>query len=153
MYPDGRVELLLSVPKYDFNWQREYVLAEPVAIPAGSKIVHTTVYDNSAQNRGNPDPTRRVPWGQQSWDEMLYGAIRFRWTEETSDHIVHDARLARTQQFFGYSDRTRDDLIQPAELPPAVRLALQRGLLNLDSNGDGGISMEEFGRARTVLGD
>ena len=153
MYPDGRVELLLSVPKYDFNWQRDYVLAEPVEIPAGSKIVHTTIYDNSAQNPGNPDPTRSVPWGQQSWDEMLYGAIRFRWVEETSTNIVHDQRRARTQQFFGYADQDRDDLIQPAELPPAMRLALQRGLLNLDIDGDGGISMEEFGRASTVLGN
>jgi len=153
MYPDGRVELLLSVPKYDFNWQRDYVLAEPVAIPAGSKIIHTTVYDNSAQNPGNPDPSRSVPWGQQSWDEMLYGAIRFRWVDETSENIVHDQRHARTQQFFGYADQNRNDLIEPAELPPAMRLALQRALLNLDINGDGGISMEEFGRASAVLGN
>jgi hypothetical protein len=153
LYPDGRVELLLSVPDYDFNWQRDYVLAEPLLIPAGSKVIHTTVYDNSAQNPGNPDPTRSVPWGQQSWDEMLYGAIRFRWVDETSEHIVHNARLARTQQFFGYADQNRNDLIEPPELPPAIRQALQRGLLNLDINGDGGISMDEFGRAGTLLGN
>jgi hypothetical protein len=152
-YPDGRVELLLSVPKYDFNWQREYIFAEPVAVPAGAKVIHTTVYDNSAQNPGNPDPTRRVPWGQQSWDEMLYGAIRYRLVDETSAAPIHDARLARTQQFFGYADQNRNDRIEPAELPPAIRLALQRGLLNLDINGDGGISIEEFGLARAVLGD
>ena len=47
-------------------------------IPAGTKIVHSTVYDNSAQNPANPDPNRVVPWGEQSWDEMLYGVIRYR---------------------------------------------------------------------------
>jgi hypothetical protein len=78
IYPDGREELLLSVPKYDFNWQTTYTLATPKQIPAGTKIVHTTVYDNSAQNPANPDPNRTVPWGEQSFDEMLYGVVQFR---------------------------------------------------------------------------
>jgi hypothetical protein len=77
-YPDGREELLLSVPTYDFNWQTTYSLATPKVIPAGTKIVHSTVYDNSAQNPANPDPNRVVPWGEQSWDEMLYGVVRYR---------------------------------------------------------------------------
>jgi hypothetical protein len=84
---------------------------------------------------------------------MLYGAIRYRLVDETSAAPIHDARLARTQQFFGYADQNRNDRIEPAELPPAIRLALQRGLLNLDINGDGGISIEEFGRVRALLGD
>jgi hypothetical protein len=77
-YPDGREELLLSVPKYDFNWQTTYSLTQPKTIPAGTRIVHTTTYDNSPQNPANPDPNREVPWGQQSWDEMLYGVVRYR---------------------------------------------------------------------------
>ena len=78
IYPDGREELLLSVPKYDFNWQTTYTFATPKQIPAGTKIVHTTVYDNSSQNPANPDPNRTVPWGEQSFDEMLYGVVQFR---------------------------------------------------------------------------
>jgi hypothetical protein len=78
IYPDGREELLLSVPKYDFNWQTTYTLAKPLQVPAGTKIVHTTVYDNSSQNPANPDPNRTVPWGEQSFDEMLYGVVQFR---------------------------------------------------------------------------
>ena len=78
VYPDGREELLLSVPKYDFNWQTTYTLAKPMQVPAGTKIVHTTVYDNSSQNPANPDPNRTVPWGEQSFDEMLYGVVQFR---------------------------------------------------------------------------
>jgi hypothetical protein len=78
IYPDGKQETLLSVPKYDFNWQTTYTLATPKQIPAGTKIVHTTVYDNSSQNPANPDPNRTVPWGEQSFDEMLYGVVQFR---------------------------------------------------------------------------
>lgn len=77
-YPDGREELLLSVPKYDFNWQTTYSLTAPKVIPAGTRIVHSTTYDNSPQNPANPDPNRVVPWGEQSWDEMLYGVVRYR---------------------------------------------------------------------------
>jgi AhpC/TSA family len=78
IYPDGRQELLLSVPKYDFNWQTSYTLKTPLQVPAGTKIVHSTVYDNSVQNPANPDPNRTVPWGEQSFDEMLYGVVQFR---------------------------------------------------------------------------
>ena len=73
---------LLSVPSYDFNWQTSYVLREPRMLPAGTRIVHTTTWDNSAQNPANPDPNREVPWGLQSWDEMLFGSISFRYLEE-----------------------------------------------------------------------
>lgn len=77
-YANGEQEVLLSVPNYDFNWQTDYVLKEPKLIPAGTKIVHTTSWDNSATNPANPDASRDVPWGQQSWDEMLFGSITWR---------------------------------------------------------------------------
>jgi hypothetical protein len=79
IYPDGRHEILLNVPAYDFNWQSTYLLATPQVLPAGTKVTYYTAFDNSAQNKSNPDPDRSVPWGLQSWDEMLYGAIRFRY--------------------------------------------------------------------------
>ena len=82
VYPDGSEEVLLSVPNYDFNWQTTYELAEPKLIPAGSKIVHTTWWDNSAQNPANPDPSIEVTWGEQSWEEMLFGAILMRFLDE-----------------------------------------------------------------------
>ncbi len=81
-YPDGTEEVLLSVPRYDFNWQTTYIYDEPKFIPAGTRIVHTTWWDNSAQNPANPDPTRDVPWGQQSFDEMLFGAGSLRYLTE-----------------------------------------------------------------------
>ena len=81
-YPDGTEEVLLYVPNYDFNWQTTYILQEPKFIPVGTRIVHTTWWDNSAQNPANPDPSRTVPWGQQSWDEMLFGAASLRYLSE-----------------------------------------------------------------------
>ena len=70
------------MPNYDFNWQTSYILRDPKVLPAGTRIVHTTTWDNSAQNPANPDPSREVPWGQQSWDEMLFGSISFRYLDE-----------------------------------------------------------------------
>jgi hypothetical protein len=136
-YPDGRLELLLSVPRYDFNWQRDYIFDRPLDVPAGSKIIHTTVYDNSRQNPGNPDPDKRVPFGEQSWDEMLYGGIRYRWRDETADHLIHDQTLSRVQQMFGYLDRNRDDGLEAAELPGMLQRLVgpQIGLLDADRNG------------------
>jgi len=73
LYPDGKRETLLHVPRYDFNWQMEYVLAQPKRMPAGSWILCTGGFDNSALNPHNPDPKKRVHWGEQSWDEMFIG--------------------------------------------------------------------------------
>ncbi len=72
-YPDGSSEVLLSVPRYDFNWQRDYYLEEPIKAPAGSRLVCTAVFDNSAANRFNPDPASPVSWGEQTWEEMMIG--------------------------------------------------------------------------------
>ena len=73
LYPDGRRETLLHVPRYDFNWQMEYVLARPKLMPAGSWIICTGGFDNSPLNPHNPDPAKRIHWGEQSWDEMFIG--------------------------------------------------------------------------------
>jgi hypothetical protein len=68
--PDGSEEVLLSVPRYDFNWQSYYELQTPRRIPAGSKVTVTTLFDNSIRNRYNPAPEKTVYWSEQSWDEM-----------------------------------------------------------------------------------
>jgi hypothetical protein len=72
-YPDGRTELLLNVPKYDFNWQHSYELAEPKLLPKGSKLEVSATYDNSVNNPYNPDPNATVRWGDQTWEEMMIG--------------------------------------------------------------------------------
>ncbi len=75
IYPDGRSEVVLSVPKYDFNWQTDYIFAEPLKLPKGTKIRAVAHYDNSAGNKSNPDPTVDVKWGDQTWEEMMFTAF------------------------------------------------------------------------------
>jgi hypothetical protein len=70
VFPDGREQTILDVPKFDFNWQIEYELEEPFKIPAGSKILGIGKYDNSPKNKWNPAPNLEVYWSEQSWDEM-----------------------------------------------------------------------------------
>lgn len=77
-YPDGKTQTLLNIPAYDFNWQGTYELIEPMRIPAGTRIVYSQWYDNSTQNKANPDANREVTWGEQTWDEMIFGVIRYR---------------------------------------------------------------------------
>ncbi len=76
-YPDGRKETILSVPKYDFNWQTDYVFREPLKWPKGTKLHATAWYDNSAANKSNPDPTKEVTWGDQTWEEMMFTGLTF----------------------------------------------------------------------------
>jgi len=75
--PDGKEEILLDVPRYDFNWQTCYRAKEPRAVKAGTKIRAVAHFDNSKGNPANPDPTKDVRFGQQTWEEMLIGYIDF----------------------------------------------------------------------------
>jgi hypothetical protein len=76
-YPDGREEIVLNVPKYDFNWQLQYEYAKPIKIPAGGTIKTIGHYDNTRSNRYNPSPDKEVYWAEQSWDEMFNGWIDY----------------------------------------------------------------------------
>jgi hypothetical protein len=73
--PNGEKKSILSVPKYDFNWQTYYMFAEPLQVPKGARLVSTAWYDNSAANRNNPNPKVEVLWGDQTWQEMQYTGV------------------------------------------------------------------------------
>jgi peroxiredoxin/mono/diheme cytochrome c family protein len=79
-YPDGTTETILSVPRYDFNWQMIYMLQEPKFVPAGTTMRCLAHFDNSPQNLANPDPDSEVRWGDQTWEEMCIG-----WFLQTTD--------------------------------------------------------------------
>lgn len=81
-YPDGNVEELMNIANYNYNWQMEYKLEEPKLVPAGTRIVVTGAFDNSAQNPANPDPSIAVGWGDQSWDEMFFGQVYFKYVDQ-----------------------------------------------------------------------
>src|SRR5262245_56140299 len=76
IYPDGKKEPLISIPRFNFNWQMMYLLAKPVDLPKGAKIHCVAHFDNSTGNASNPDPSLTVGWGDQTWQEMMVG-----WTD------------------------------------------------------------------------
>jgi peroxiredoxin len=75
LFPDGREEILLDVPRYDFNWQNTYALAAPKLMPEGTRVRCTATFDNSTDNPANPDPQAAVTWGDQTWQEMMVGTM------------------------------------------------------------------------------
>jgi len=72
IYPDGKTETILDVPRYDFNWQLVYDAAQPIKVPKGTRLVVTAHFDNSVNNKFNPDPNRTVYYGDMTWEEMMY---------------------------------------------------------------------------------
>ncbi len=90
-YPDGREQVLMSAPNYNFNWQIFYEFKEPVKIPAGTTVKTIGSMDNSVANKWNPAPDKEVYWSEQSWDEMFVGVM-----EVTVDK--KDLRLKKTTQ-------------------------------------------------------
>lgn len=73
VYPDGKTDVILDVPRYDFNWQIEYQFATPIDVPAGTRLNVTGWYDNSKDNPANPNPNAEVKFGEQTWNEMMIG--------------------------------------------------------------------------------
>ncbi len=81
-YPDGRVETVFDVPNYDFNWQRSYILSEPLRVPKGTQVEFIGTYDNSTRNKFNPDPTKTIRWGEKTTDEMMQGRLFYEVVDE-----------------------------------------------------------------------
>ena len=77
VWPDGKADTLLRVPRYDFSWQSNYRLTKPLDLPAGTRIECTAHFDNSADNPNNPDPSKQVRWGEQTWEEMMIGFVDY----------------------------------------------------------------------------
>lgn len=89
-YPDGSEEVLLDVPKYDFNWQITYTYSEPKLVPKGTVIQYDAAWDNSANNPANPDPTKTVHWGRPTTDEMMFGWMRYTSVDEKNIVVKYD---------------------------------------------------------------
>lgn len=85
-YPDGSEELLLEVPKWDFDWQIDYTFTEPKVVPGGTRIEYSAIFDNSADNPNNPDPTKEIRFGEATTDEMMIGFIHY----TSADEVAQD---------------------------------------------------------------
>jgi hypothetical protein len=123
-YPDGRQEILLDVPRWDFNWQTNYMLAQPLSVPAGTRIECIAHYDNSPENPVNPDATRNVPFGLESYDEMMIGfvdfvvdeGVRLKPPQEIRTEILH--QLGRTHPGEVYAVHGKNpEFVAPLHLP------------------------------------
>jgi peroxiredoxin len=99
-YPDGRSEVILNVPRYDFGWQTNYRLTEPKELPRGTRMDCYAVFDNSPDNLNNPDPKAAVRFGDQTFEEMMIGffeAAKAHEDRQNPDNKL--ARLSRVEQF------------------------------------------------------
>jgi len=96
-YPDGRSEVLVNVPKYDFNWQSVYAFDKPKLVPKGTKFVYAATWDNSPQNPFNPNPAKTVRYGEQSFEEMGQGWMNYRVVGMTPERYLQE-RAAKMKQ-------------------------------------------------------
>lgn len=151
--PDGKRETILNVPYYDFNWQRMYEFEKPIPIKAGSKVVATYIYDNSKRNPANPNPDETVVWGDQSFEEMFYTSLRYRWVDETAEKQTNYDQLLLQTRLMGMMDDNLDDKLQKAELRGQfAQLAAAPGAFEMgDANKDGGLDQTELQKVLQMM--
>ncbi len=131
IYPDGRKETVLSVPRWDFNWQNVYWFREPLRVPKGARLHAVAHWDNSRNNLYNPDPSKKVRFGLQTWDEMMVGWVAYVWERpETAAELAKNP-LRPADQFFERLDRNGDDVITPDEIPEQMLPLLKASGLKL----------------------
>lgn len=141
----GGRKVLLDVPRYDFNWQLLYRLAEPLRVKAGSRIEVTAAFDNSSGNPANPDPGRTVRWGEQTDQEMLLGYLEYVVASgEAKASAAEPLRLTgKALGLLGKRlDRDGDGRVSAAEAGPGFAELHAR----LDADGDGYVTGEEARR-------
>jgi peroxiredoxin len=159
-YPDGRSEMLLDVPRYDFNWQTSYRLAEPKKLPAGTRLHCVAHFDNSERNFNNPNPKATVRWGDQTWEEMMIGyfdiAVARDPAREAKDKLAaksgggsKEKPSPRAKELLDRLDTDGDGKLARDEVPEQVLRLFDR----LDRNGDKIVTLEELSQALGRLGD
>jgi len=139
VYPSGKREPLLDVPQFDFNWQLAYRLQEPLKLPPKTRIHCVAHFDNSEANLANPDPSKNVRWGNQTWEEMLIGYFNYMIPVGSQPQEVQDPKIARVTALFDNLDKNLDGKITLDEAPKRFRFLFKP----LDLNGDGELDFEE----------
>ncbi|MBX3420745.1 MAG: redoxin domain-containing protein [Pirellulaceae bacterium] len=155
-FPDGRKEILLDVPNYDFNWQTDYQFTERIKVPAGTKILGEAAFDNSDKNLNNPDSSKWVMFGDQTWDEMMIGYMHVAIPIDPATGRAKSSVLPRDlnegfidiEEIFARLDRNQDGKVSPAELPERIRPFS----VLVDADRDGSISLDEFRKIEERIG-
>jgi hypothetical protein len=129
---------LLDVPRYNFNRQLSYRLAEPLQLPKGTTLQLTGWYDNSKNNPANPDPTRTVKWGPQTFDEMMLGYVEY--SAATGLGKMATGLGENLELIFRQLDRDKNGKLTGDELPANWK----ERLLKLDADNDGAVTLEEI---------
>lgn len=152
-YPDGREEVLLNQPRYDFGWQREYHFEPMLQVPAGSMMIAEYIFDNSTSNPANPDPKINVTFGEQTSEEMLFTFMRFRFKDETVTNRRDDLmKELQTSVVFGAFDDDRNGEVTAAELRNDPRFAPLKGYIGMvDANKNGSLDMKEWTNAMNIM--
>jgi hypothetical protein len=150
-YPEGSEKLLIAVPHYQFGWQRHYTFAEPIKVPAGSRLIAHYTYDNSKMNPANPDPSKTIVWGPQSWEEMFFTRLRYRWMDETSTKRVSYDEELQQGRLLGSLDANMDGKIQKAELKGLMGKMLAPRWSQLDITADGVLDKDEIAAATKLM--
>ncbi|MBS0363596.1 MAG: hypothetical protein JSR98_19650 [Proteobacteria bacterium] len=155
IYPNGKTEMLLALPRYNFNWQYEYFLKTPLKVPAGSKIVAKWTYDNSTRNPGNPDATKTVYEGEQTSSEMMATYLHYRWVDETVAHQTPEyEKLFQANLMMGVLDANMDGKIEKAELKGGNTgpvPMLKKYFDMIDTNHDGALDAKELEAATKLM--
>lgn len=149
-HSDGNKEMLLDIPRYDFDWQTAYQLAKPMPLPAGTSLECIGTFDNSAANPNNPDPAAVVRWGEQTWEEMMVGFVDVaiprgqKAAAPVADVAKENERKAEAQrratEFFARFDANGDGKLTKEETPASFKTFAFSGV---DRNKDGWITKNE----------
>jgi peroxiredoxin len=140
IYPDGKRETLLSVPRWDFNWQSVYQFKEPLKLPKGARVHAVAHWDNSRNNPYNPAPEKEVRFGLQTWDEMMVGWVAYVWERPESVAELAKQPVSQADEWFDRLDRNGDEVITPDEIPEQMKPLLLVGGVKLPEK----ITREEF---------
>jgi hypothetical protein len=145
VYPDKSREVLLDVPKYDFNWQTEYRLTDRKAFPKGTRIFCEATFDNSTNTLNNPNPEAWVTWGDQTYEEMMIGYFHI--SVPIDPKLGHAPEVKKERpsrptpaQIFAMLDTDQDGKLLKSEVPKQIEPFFER----LDKNRDGVLEQSEL---------
>jgi len=147
MEGNGERHTLLDVPQYDFNWQHAYELERPLSLAGIERLDCVAVFDNSADNVANPDPSQRVTWGDQTWEEMAVAFFAVSQPRLPNDSGGSDAAVGLDDQARKSRDRQSAKKSEKKRIAERARKFAAAFFKRHDENEDGVIASHEMPRS------